>query len=397
MAQGDGSCGDQVRSKRPCLGGSSALAPKPCEGDAAAACSPPCAPARATPAEGAETLSTGPVLVEGPASCEAGDGIPPLIESVAVTTAPPSWTGAPVGLREPKQPQHDLPRTAARRSWKPAVLKQELKTESEDPDSESPQGRDEAVAPARLAKTERGKSSGAGTWAPVAMVKKRQSSICGIGASHPSQPSMLLGPPCFAATGLELSKRQRRLLTTYLGASIADTWSPEITHLIADTFRRTTKMMCAICSGAHIVVPAYLSACREAGRLVDEGPHVLQDRVCEDAFARKRGITGGYSLAAALERVRRHGPLLTGVSVYCFPSVTERRELPALVQAAGGTWLKRFPCDPEDRESVLLLGERGASSSREAGRRRSFEVYDVEMLREAACTQELRRPVYRLR
>lgn len=155
-------------------------------------------------------------------------------------------------------------------------------------------------------------------------------------------------------------------------------------------------MMCAICRGCNIVVPGYLAACRAAGRLVEEGPYTLEDRVCEEAFARRRGLSAGYSLAAALERVRRHGPLLAGVSVYCFPSVTEKRELPTVVVAAGGTWLQRFPSDPGD-EAVLLLAERGAASAREVARRQTYEVYDVEMLREAACTQELRRPVYRLR
>ena len=63
-------------------------------------------------------------------------------------------------------------------------------------------------------------------------------------------------------------------------------------------------------------------------------------------------------MAAALQRARDNGPLLRGISVggqdwgslalkawqvraevYCFPSVGEKRELPMLVAAAGGTWL----------------------------------------------------------
>eukprot|EP00439_Symbiodinium_sp_Y106_P073491 s872_g13.t2 len=202
------------------------------------------------------------------------------------------------------------------------------------------------------------------------------------------------GRPVFATTGLELSSRQQKFLLDLQGLMVAE-WNPHVSHLIADTFRRTTKMMCAICTGAHILSTEYVKACREAGRLVDEAAFLLKDEVCEAAFARKRGISQGYSLAAALQRARQNGPLLHGMSVYCFPSVGEKRELPMLVAAAGGTWLKRFPLQPACT-SVLLLAERCVSSEREQQRRRVYEVYDVELLREAACTQELRRSAYRL-
>jgi len=202
------------------------------------------------------------------------------------------------------------------------------------------------------------------------------------------------GRPVFATTGLELSSRQQKFLLDLQGLMVAE-WNPHVSHLIADTFRRTTKMMCAICTGAHILSTEYVKACREAGRLVDEAAFLLKDEVCEAAFARKRGISQGYSLAAALQRARQNGPLLQGMSVYCFPSVGEKRELPMLVAAAGGTWLKRFPLQPACT-SVLLLAERCVSSEREQQRRRVYEVYDVELLREAACTQELRRSAYRL-
>merc|ERR1712032_1373747 len=212
--------------------------------------------------------------------------------------------------------------------------------------------------------------------------------VLGVGASSSG--------PCFSATGLEISSRQKRIITEELGASLARDWSIEITHLVADTFRRTTKMMCAICRGVQVVVPEYVGACRAAGTLVEEAPYVLRDEVCEAAFARKRGIRSGYSLAAALQQARSAGPLLQGVSVYCFPSVIEKRELPLLVAAAGGTWLSRFPQSPAD-SSVLLLAERTVSSEKEQQRRKMYEVYDVELLREAACTQQIRRSAYRLR
>lgn len=202
-----------------------------------------------------------------------------------------------------------------------------------------------------------------------------------------------VGRKVFATTGVELSGRQKRFLMDLQGVLVSD-WIPQISHVIADTFRRTTKMMCAICTGARIVTPNYVKACREAGRWVDEEDFTLKDEICESAFARKRGMPG-YSLAAAVKRAQSNGPLLQGISVYVFPSVGDKRDLPILVAAAGGMWLKRFPLQPED-PSVLLLAERSVNSERERKRRKTFEVYDVELLREAACTQELRKSAYRL-
>lgn len=154
-------------------------------------------------------------------------------------------------------------------------------------------------------------------------------------------------------------------------------------------------MMCAVCGGAQVVTPDYLTACRDAGAFVDEQPYTLKDPVCEGAFARKHHIAEGYSLATALQHARANGPLLQGISVYCFPSVIEKHDLPHLVAAAGGKWLQRFPSAP-DHESVLLLAEPVVSGKVEAQRRKQHKVYDVELLREAACTQILRRNAWRL-
>merc|ERR1711879_67247 len=123
-----------------------------------------------------------------------------------------------------------------------------------------------------------------------------------------------------------------------IGARIIEDWAPEVTHLVTDTFRSTLKLMCSICVGAHIVTPAYLDACEEAGRLVDEAPHLLRDELCEAAFAKKHGLES-YSLQAALELARQRGPLLSGVEVMCSGYVARQRELEHIVRMAGGEWL----------------------------------------------------------
>lgn len=92
------------------------------------------------------------------------------------------------------------------------------------------------------------------------------------------------GRPVFATTGLELSTRQQKFLLDLQGLMVAE-WNPHVSHLIADTFRRTTKMMCAICTGAHILSTEYVKACREAGRLVDEAAFVLKDTPWRQLFS----------------------------------------------------------------------------------------------------------------
>lgn len=191
--------------------------------------------------------------------------------------------------------------------------------------------------------------------------------------------------PCFTATGLELGEKLRRLIECKLGARLVDEWSADVTHLVSDTFRRTTKFMCAICAGVRIVVPEYLEACRVAGQLVDDADFALRDEVCEAAFAKKHGLPG-YSLAAALQRAREAGPMLAGYSVHCAPSVTGRPELRVLVEAAGGRWLRRA----EAATKPLVTAGNG-SGTLLVGRE-----YDAELLREAACTQVLRFDTYRL-
>jgi len=241
------------------------------------------------------------------------------------------------------------------------------------------------------------------------MVTQRGTSMeTGIRSSEPG-----ISSPCITATGLEVGQGIRQNLNAF-GASFREEWSSDITILIAHAFRRTTKLMCAICQGAEILKPAYLSASRAAGRLLDPGPFALQDKASEDAFAKKKGLSGGYSLKLAISRARLHGPLLAGVSVFCFCSVSGRAELQTLVHAAGGMWLECDPrgCSaasgPENTKSlggaggatvptILIVGEESSESTGlEAARFENCPVYDAELLREAACTQELRHEIYRI-
>jgi len=160
--------------------------------------------------------------------------------------------------------------------------------------------------------------------------------------------------------------------------------------------------MCAICSGARIVTPSYVKACVHAGCLVDDAPYLLRDEVCESAFAKKHGLSN-YSLQAAVELARSNGPLLAGMSVYCTPDVIGVGELRVLVEAAGGRWLPEAPqkqspdsAEALDTETLLLLSQFGSSFKCDEGFWKARATYDVELLREAACTQKLQYDRYRI-
>lgn len=192
---------------------------------------------------------------------------------------------------------------------------------------------------------------------------------------------------CFTATGIVLSKRQKQQLESILGAKVVDDWSPQVTHVVANSFKRTMKLMYAVCSGAHVVIPAFIDACLQAGCFVDEEAFCLRDEEGEAAFAIKQGLDS-FSLQESLARARSR-PLLKGLSVHwAGGTAAAKKELAVLVEAAGGQWLTRAPrvskasetAAPASSSTTILLGK----------------AFDAELLREASCTQVLRYDAFRL-
>lgn len=195
---------------------------------------------------------------------------------------------------------------------------------------------------------------------------------------------------CIAVTGFELDLEQRHFLES-LGIQVVDEWSPEVTHLIANSFRRTLKMMCSVCAGARIYTSAFLEECYAAGQIpADDSRFALRDVPGEMAFARRHGLPS-FSVQGAIAKVLLRGPLLAGHVVHCLPDVKEKRDLQLVVEAAGGLWLH---ARPDDRPTVhdvptLQLGQAGAAAI-------GVEAYDKELLLQAACTQELRFEAFKL-
>lgn len=185
--------------------------------------------------------------------------------------------------------------------------------------------------------------------------------------------------------------RQRRLLERRLKAKVVDEWNPEVTHLVAHTFRRTTKFMCAVCRGIPIVTPQFLDACHKEGRVLDVAGFLLKDSVCEAAFAKTHGLHE-YTLDDALRRAREQGLLLQGRQVHVAGTVPNREDLRLLVEAAGGRYLLRL--DGKRRTAAANASELHGPEGPQL--LRIGVDFDPELLREAACTQRLRFDEYRL-
>eukprot|EP00438_Fugacium_kawagutii_P002721 Skav222423 [mRNA] locus=scaffold2890:193787:195334:+ [translate_table: standard] len=150
----------------------------------------------------------------------------------------------------------------------------------------------------------------------------------------------------FAVTGFVLDRTKRDKLGQIPGVTVVDEWSSKVTHLIAKGFRRTTKLMCAVCAGLHIVIPEFIDECIRAGEVIEEEPFLLKDEAGEATFVAKHQLSS-FSLQAAVQHARSHPGLLRKKSVYWSGgSAAELEELRVLVEAAGGRWLKRKPRKP---------------------------------------------------
>jgi len=216
--------------------------------------------------------------------------------------------------------------------------------------------------------------------------------------------------PVFAVTGHKLTPQQKEGLEVV--GSLATSWQPAVTHLVASRAARTLKLMCAICRSLPILRPTVLDACARARQLpADLQPYLLRDRLGEAALG-WRSLAPGYSLAAACVRAADlKGLLLAGRTVHVLRPTTcmPRAALHTLVLAAGGVWLEqeahvealpssslkaaRASSPEQSPPQVLVLAERGAAIGSPPD---GFPVYDIEALLVAACTQRLELDRYRL-
>jgi len=196
--------------------------------------------------------------------------------------------------------------------------------------------------------------------------------------------------------GFELEPEQRHFLKKTLKVRLVDHFSSSVTHVIADAFRTSAKLMCAIAAGTKVLSSKYVDACMEAQRMVQDSDFLLNDVDGERSFAERCGLAD-YNLQAAVQKRKADGPLLSGVAIHCAWSVSGRQELKALVEALGGKWLAKAPHKVIDERRTLLLAEEQSLSDRDRDRLREGMLFSPSLLTEAACTQVLRHDEHRLK
>lgn len=206
--------------------------------------------------------------------------------------------------------------------------------------------------------------------------------------------------PCITLSGVALSAKVRRGLQK-LGASIEANWTPKVSLVVANEFKRTLKIMCAICSGLPILTGYYLIGCELQGSWIDTRTYTLRDMKGERAFAKSKGLSS-FSLSSSFACRKRQGPLFDGRAV-CVLRPTpkhQRDELKCLVIAAGGAWSDdKPPSDPSDHDLCFVDPDtfKDESDLLQARRRAApCALYNIELLFEACCTQQLRFDAFRL-
>ena len=145
-------------------------------------------------------------------------------------------------------------------------------------------------------------------------------------ASRSSEPTYRITFTGILST--ELPKKSQ-ILVKY-GASIVDNWV-DCTHLVSDKVRRTTKFLCALSCGKHIMDLKWTEACKKQGKILEETKYILNDPASEELY--------GFKLTESLELARQNGTVLfKGITVYTTPSVQPKRDdLKEIIDAAGGS------------------------------------------------------------
>jgi len=112
------------------------------------------------------------------------------------------------------------------------------------------------------------------------------------------------------------------------------------TVLVADSMKRTVKLLCMVGRGVPVVGESWLVESRASKRLVDPWLHILK----EPAAEKKLGMRLEDSV-----RLARKQPLLSGLQVHVTMQVTPPpTQFKDLIECAGGTFVSKLPTKPEE-------------------------------------------------
>jgi hypothetical protein len=164
------------------------------------------------------------------------------------------------------------------------------------------------------------------------------------------------------------------------GCKKVDSWSNDVSALVAPAIKRTVNFVIAVSRGIPILDPAKLHSVQ--GQLdVEDRELWLQDSEGESKW--------GFSLAEAIDQARK-APVLAGHTVHVFSKGSisiPLEELKAMVNAAGGTYSARLPSQEGALDDLLvILGDNDKAAAKAKGVKRG---YSQAMILDSALSQTL--------
>jgi hypothetical protein len=119
-----------------------------------------------------------------------------------------------------------------------------------------------------------------------------------------------------------------------MGIQIVSEGSP-CDYLAAPSIIRTVKFVCALARGATAISSDFITACLEAGELLEPQDYLLKDKENEKKYAIK--------LSKSVARAKAHrGKLLWSVAVYCTDKIRNGPESYRAVAEANGAIFKMY-------------------------------------------------------
>jgi len=157
---------------------------------------------------------------------------------------------------------------------------------------------------------------------------------------HSSSSSSASNSPALRAARAEavmftgfISERDSALVEE-LGGRLTDAMA-ECSVLVAESMKRTAKLLCMAARGVPIVSARWLVECKAAKRFVDPWRHLLRDAAVEKKWSCR--------LEETLRQAARR-PLLQGLSVHVTLQVSPPpQQFREFIEAAGGTFVPKIP------------------------------------------------------
>eukprot|EP00923_Selenidium_pygospionis_P011787 GHVN01020193.1.p1 GENE.GHVN01020193.1~~GHVN01020193.1.p1 ORF type:complete len:492 (-),score=58.71 GHVN01020193.1:187-1662(-) len=176
-------------------------------------------------------------------------------------------------------------------------------------------------------------------------------------------------------TGCEVKEPHKSAIRK-LGWKLVESWTPEVSYIVAEAVKRTAKFLAGVCSGKPIVTPAFIVECGKRNESIDPSTFLLKDTAGEAKF--------NFCLRSAISKARDGASIFAGRKVCVCSSITRppREELVTILKAAGAEALFGHPKGRKLTADLIVFGD-----SDDAKEIRPHPVYPIELLLDACLKQ----------